>query len=180
LELPKIIEGCIKNNQRCHTRLYNTYRPKLLMVIKKYIKDEDTSEELLQKSFIKIYENLEKYKFTGSFDGWISMITRNLVIDYTRRKKDVLYRSVEVIDNLHLSFNPMEEIELEEDLEKKSNTIKECISLLSPAYRDSFIMYVVENYSHKEIAEALGISVGCSKSNLFKAKNKIRKLLKTK
>jgi len=180
LELPKIIEGCINNDQRYHTRLYNMYRPKLLRVIKKYIKDKDTSEELLQKSFIKIYENLERYKFTGSFDGWILMITRNLVIDYTRRKKDVLYRSVEVIDNLHLSFNPMEEIELEEDLEKKSNTIKECISLLSPAYKDSFIMYVVEDYSHKEIAEALGISVGCSKSNLFKAKNKIRKLLKTK
>lgn len=180
MELPKIIEGCKNNNQRCSTRLYNMYRPKLLRVVKKYIKDDDTAEELLQKSFIKIYENLDRYKFTGPFEGWVSRITRNLVIDHTRRKKDVLHKSIEVIDNLHLSFNPVDENDLEEDLIDKSEAIKDCIDLLTPAYRDSFIMYVVEGYNHKEIAETLGISVGCSKSNLFKAKNKIRKLLKNK
>lgn len=155
------------------------YRPKLISVVRKYVKDEDTIEELLQKSFIKIYEKLKSYEFIGSFEGWICMITRNLVIDHIRRK-DPLLHSSEIIDNVHLVSEDVNLNELEIEFENKINAINECIDLLTPAYKDCFIMYVINECSHKEIAESLGISVGCSKSNLFKAKNKIRKLLLNK
>ena len=176
MTLDELIEGCKNNNQRCYTKLYNTYRPKLTSVIRQYFKDIDTIEEVLQQTFIKICDKSKGYTNTGSFEGWLIMIAKNNSIDYYRRQKD----ETELIDTIHLSFNPEGEIELEENIEINSKLIKYCIGQLPPAYRTVFELHVIQEYQHKEIADMLGITEGSSKSNLFKAKNKIRKILNSR
>jgi len=176
MTLDEIIEGCKNNNQRCHTLLYNMYKPRLSRVIRKYFTDIDTIEEVLQQSFIKIYEKIGSYTNTGSFEGWLIMITKNKSIDYLRK----VNHNSELIDNIHLPFNPQEEKQLDEDIIKNSNLIKKCLNTLTPVYREVFDLYIIQEYQHKEIAEILGITVGSSKSNLFKAKNKIKKILNSK
>jgi RNA polymerase sigma-70 factor (ECF subfamily) len=104
------------------------------------------------------------------------MIAKHNSIDYYRRQKE----ETELIENVHLSFNPEDEIELEESIEINSKLIKGCISQLPPAYKTVFNLHVIQEYQHKEIAEILGITEGSSKSNLFKAKNKIRKILNSR
>jgi RNA polymerase sigma-70 factor (ECF subfamily) len=176
MTLDEIIEGCKNNNQRCYTKLYNIYKPKLTFVIKQYFKDIDTIEEVLQQTFIRICEKIGTYANTGSFEGWLVMIAKNKSIDHFR-KQNV---EIGLIDNVHLTFNPFSEEELNEDIEVNSNLIKECVNQLTPAYREVFDLYVIQEYQHKEIAEMLGITEGSSKSNLFKAKNKIKKILNSK
>ena len=102
MTLDELIEGCKNNNQRCYTKLYDTYRPKLTLVIRQYFKDIDTIEEVLQQTFIKVCDKIKTYTNTGSFEGWLIMIAKNNSIDYYRRQKD----ETELIDNIHLSFNP--------------------------------------------------------------------------
>jgi RNA polymerase sigma factor (sigma-70 family) len=174
MTLDEIIEGCKNNNQRCYTKLYDMYRPKLLLVIKQYFKDIDTVEELLQQTFIKVYEKIDKYTNTGSFQSWLVMIAKNSSIDYYRKHKE----DDELTDNLN--FNPYSEEQLNVDIEVNSNLIKEYINQLTPSYKEVFDLFVIQEYQHKEIAEMLGITVGSSKSNLFKAKNKIKKMLNSK
>lgn len=176
MTLDEIIEGCKNNNQRCYTKLYNTYRPKLTSVIKQYFKDIDTVEEVLQQTFIKVYEKINKYTNTGSFQSWLVMIAKNSSIDYYRKHKE----DDELTDNLYLNFNPYSEEQLNEDIKVNSNLIKECVNQLTPSYKEVFDLFVIQEYQHKEIAEILGITVGSSKSNLFKAKNKIKKMLNSK
>lgn len=176
MTLDELINGCKNNDQLCYTKLYNIYKPKLIAIIKQYFKDSDTIEELLQQTFIKIYEKIGSYSNTGSFEGWLVMIARNNTIDYFRKHKE----DYELIDNIHLGFNPHKEKEINDDVEVNSNLIKECMKQLPPAYRTVFDLYVIQEYQHKEIAEMLGITEGSSKSNLFKAKNKIKKILNSK
>lgn len=176
MTLDELIDGCKNNNQRCYTKLYNIYRPKLISVIRQYFKDIDTIEEVLQQTFIKVCEKINGYTKVGSFEGWLVMIAKNNSIDYYRKHKE----ETELIDNIHLSFNPENERELNNDIEVNSNLIKGCLNQLPMAYKTVFDLYVIQEYQHKEIAEMLGITEGSSKSNLFKAKNKIKKILNSK
>ena len=176
MTLDEIIEGCKNNNQKAYNILYDNYKIKLLNVIKKYVNDIDTAKDILQQIFIKVYHKIKTYTVNNSFEGWLILITKNTCIDYLRRYKN----NMELIDNIHLTFNPYEEKQIEVDNTIKIRLIKECINYLTPVYKEVFNLYVIEGYEHKEIGMKLGINEGTSKSNLFKAKNNIRKLLNTK
>ena len=180
MELEEIISNCQNNNQKYYTILYNLYRTKMLRVIKKYINDLDTCEEILQESFIKMYMKINLYKTNGSFDSWLLTLTRNTTIDYIRKNKNESLILKELDENVYLPINPIEEKLHNEDLINKSNLIINSLDDLTPAYRNVFNMYVIQGYNHNEIAEILSISEGTSKSNLFRAKNKIKKILNNK
>lgn len=177
MTLENIIKGCKNNDQRCYTKLYNIYKPKLLLVIKKYFKDIDTVNEVLQETFIKVYQKINNYSDTGSFENWLIIIAKNTSIDYFRKYK----YNLELDDNnIHLIFNPEYEKQLEDDIDVNLNLIKESINQLTPAYKKVFNLYVMQDYKHNEISEILGISEGSSKSNFFRAKNKIKEKLNGK
>jgi RNA polymerase sigma-70 factor (ECF subfamily) len=178
MEINELIEGCKLNNQLCYTKIYNIYKPKLFRLISKYIKDEDTIEELIQQTFIKFYEKINHDYNYKSLDGWFSIISRNLSIDYLRKyNKNNHY---ELIECYHSSHNPFEDEDINNTIHYNSGLIKKYIDELTPAIKNVFIMHVIQDYKHKEIAEMLGINEGTSKSNLFKAKIKIKKMLNQK
>lgn len=140
----------------------------------RYTRDQDVAQDMVQEGFIKVFDKIGKYNFKGSFEGWLRRIVVNTAIDVLRKKKrDLLYlESDGEID----FFNENEMDDEDESFfnDVPSDLVVKCINELPPAYQMVFNLYVVEEYSHKEISDRLGISVGTSKSNLSKAKVKLK------
>ena len=178
--LNELINGCLQNNRKFQEQLFKLYYGKMLAVSMQYTKDRDTAQEIVQDSFIKIFEKLNLFDNKGSLEGWIRRIVVNTAIDRIRKSKKDPFLIDNDNDYMLGGTNPMEELEDLRLSEEKSEIILEAIQQLSPAYRTVFNLYVIEDFSHKEIAEKLGISEGTSKSNYFKAKANLRKSLKNK
>jgi len=138
----------------------------------RYMKNYESAEDVMVMGFFKIFDNIHKYKGAGSFEGWMKRILVNEALMQIRKH-----------NNLHMT------VELS-DIDKPDNSsviddiaYEELVSMLSdlpPGYRTIFNMYVIEGYKHREIAEALGISINTSKSQLILAKKRMRELLKKK
>jgi RNA polymerase sigma-70 factor (ECF subfamily) len=141
----------------------------------RYGSDYDEAQDILQEGFIKLFKSLEKYEFKGSFEGWVKRIFVNNSIDYIRKKKQYSISLDET--NEYLIADNVEEIEDNDFVKIKAQEILLALQKLSPVYRMTFNMYVLEGMTHKEIAQRLGISEGTSKSNLSRARKKIKEIL---
>jgi len=176
--LKEIISGCIRQDRRAQEELFKLFYGKMLGVCMRYARDRDSAEEMLQEGFIKIFDKLEAFDYKGSFEGWMRRIVANTAIDQIRKsKKDPILTDNDEDFKLG-GENPIIEKEEIESLEIRAELAVEAIQDLSPAYRAVFNLYVMEEYTHKEIADILGISEGTSKSNLAKAKANLKKALK--
>lgn len=142
----------------------------------RYSNCNDDAQENFQIAFIKVFRELKKFNHKGSFHRWVRQIMINQCIDSIRRKKRDKW--VEIDDN----FDFGEDTESEDFLMGfSSQQILESIQKLPSQYRLVFNMYVLEEYSHKEISAELGISESTSKSNLHRAKSKLKmELMKLK
>ncbi|MFT5581929.1 MAG: RNA polymerase sigma-70 factor (ECF subfamily) [Psychromonas sp.] len=180
-QLKGIIEGCIENNRKSQEQLFKLFYGKMFAVCLRYHKDRDDAQEVLQQGFIKVFDKLEVFDYTGSFEGWMRKIFSNLSIDVIRKsKKNPVFkeRDEDFIDeDSTMEFEKEEELNL---LSFNASLAMEAIDALSPVYKTVFNLYVIEEYTHKEIAELLNISEGTSKSNLAKAKMNLRKILNEK
>lgn len=178
--LRHIISGCVKNDRRSQEELFKLYYGKMLSVCMRYATDRDSAEEVLQEGFIKIFDKLEAFNYEGSFEGWMRRIMSNTAIDSIRKSKKNPILTDNDEDFKLGSEDPMVILEEVETIGLKAEIAMEAINELSPAYKAVFNLYVIEEYTHKEIAEILGISEGTSKSNLSKAKVNLQKILKEK
>lgn len=180
-ELHEIVDGCIRGKRKYQKLLFETYYGKMMAICYRYAKDADEAQDMVQNGFIKVFNKLDVYNFEGSLEGWIRRIMVNTAIDQIRKnKKDPFF----VEDDARIQ-NIEEDVTFsaEEDgfySKIKAETAIKAISQLSPAYRMVFNLYVIEGFTHKEISEYLGISEGTSKSNLAKAKQKLRDQLSVK
>jgi RNA polymerase sigma-70 factor (ECF subfamily) len=176
--LESIIIGCMTNDRKSQNKLYELYAGIAYRLVSKYYKDKSTIDDVVQTAFIKIYNNLHKYKYIsdGSFTGWIKKLVKNHTIDNIRKKQI----NIDYCDNL-LLLNDYSELENFENIkEVMVNDILDLSNNLSKSYGLVFKMYFLDEMSHKDISNNLGINEGTSKSNLHKAKNKIREKLKNK
>ena len=176
-QLKEIIEGCLRNDRRSQEAIFKLFYGKMMVVCLRYTNDKDTAQEVLQEGFMKVFEKLGAFDYKGSFEGWVRRIVVNTAIDAIRRSKKNPILTDNDNDFKIGGENPMEKQETIELGELKAEMAMEAIQKLSPAYRTVFNLYVLEEYSHKEIAEMLGISEGTSKSNLAKAKMNLQKIL---
>lgn len=178
-KINKIIEGCLQHNSKYQEELFKLYFGKMLGVSMRYTKDKDTANEIVQTSFIKVFEKLKLFDQNGNFENWIKRIVINTAIDFIRKsKKDPYVNDL----NEDYTLSSVDDIVFEEEelelSQIKNELIINAIQQLSPAYQTVFNLYVIEDYTHKEIAEMLNISEGTSKSNLSKAKVNLQKILK--
>ncbi len=129
----------------------------------RYAGDEDEAKDILQEGFIKVFQSLDRFRFEGSFEGWVRRIIVNTALERLRRE-DHLTASIEEVD-----FQDPPGIE---DIEAgiSAQDLLQMIRELSPQYRMVFNLYAIEGYSHKEISKMLNISEGTSKSNLSRAR----------
>ena len=178
-DIEKVIDGCIKGKRKYQEILHKAFYSKMLVACMRYSQNNAEAEDLLHDGFIKLYSKLPKYNYQGSFEGWIRRIIVNNAIDFVRKKKEftVSFGS----DNEHIindRYDNTNQDNIDIEVTKfEAQKIIKAIQKLSPAYKTVFNMYVMEDMSHKEIAEELGISIGTSKSNLSKAKLRIREIL---
>ncbi|MFO7791153.1 MAG: RNA polymerase sigma factor [Bacteroidales bacterium] len=175
-QVKKLIKGCEKGDQQSQRMLYEALYNKMLGACMRYSRDPGEAKDLVQDGFIKVFKKIKTYNCKGSLEGWIRRLIINNAIDQLRKNKKMLFSFEEEsgIDNMEDTKD--EDDEDKKLLQLKAEKIVELIQKLSPAYQAVFNMYVIENMSHKEIAEKLNISVGSSKSNLSKAKVRLRKL----
>ena len=177
-QLQNTIKKSIKRDRKSQELLFKTYYSKMMAVCMRYSRDHDTAQDVCQSGFIKVFEKLEHYNFGGSFEGWLRRIMVNTSIDYIRKSKKEL-KIIE--DESRIETDVFHEDENDNNfVGLPVADVIEAIQQLSPAYKAVFNLYVMEDYSHQEVADALGISQGTSKSNLAKAKKKLRTLLKNK
>jgi RNA polymerase sigma-70 factor (ECF subfamily) len=179
-QLKSIIDGCLQNSRRSQEELFKLFYGKMLTVCLRYTKDKDNAQEILQEGFIKIFEKLGVFDYKGSFEGWIRRIIVNTAIDSIRKSKKDPYLSDNDEDFKLGAEDLIVEREKIESMDLKAEVAMEAIQKLSPAYRTVFNLYVIEEYTHKEIAETLGISEGTSKSNLAKARMNLQRILNDK
>lgn len=177
-DLDEVIELCKKSDRRAQEQLFRHFYGKMLAVCLRYIQDRDSAQEVLQEGFIKVFDNIKGYDSKGSFEGWVRRIMANSAIDAIRKVRKDTRLSDDVND---FRYIPEEDEAEDWDITMlKAETAMEAIQRLSPAYRTVFNLYVLEEYTHREIAEKLGISEGTSKSNLAKAKMNLQQYLKQK
>ena len=173
-EITSLIDLCIKNNKQAQEDFYLLLKDRVYGICYRYANSEEEAEDILQESFYSIFKNLKKAKSYDNLYGWIRKIVINKAINhYHKHKKFYENREDEQMITM-VSNSSYEEIESQVDTELLLSLIGE----LPEGYRMVFNLYVVDGYSHKEIAEILGISQSTSKTQLFKAKNQLKSKLK--
>ena len=158
-----LIEGCLRGDRKMQYALYERFAPKMYGVCLRYAANTEEAEDILQEGFIKVYKKISSYRGDGSFEGWIRRIFVNTAIEHFRKKnylQPITEQEESTIEGKYVSV-------LDSLAEKD---IIQLVQQLSPGYRTVFNMYVVEGYTHKQIADILGISEGTSKSQLSRAK----------
>jgi RNA polymerase sigma-70 factor (ECF subfamily) len=133
--------------------------------------DKETANDYCQLGFIKVYQKMDKFDGNGSIEGWVKRIVTNTIIDEIRKEKRT--PRIKDIDFTKLDFSN----DLPEEMLYSSSNITDAINTLSPMYQKVFKMFYFQDMTHQEIAEELEITEGTSKSNLFKAKAKIKSYL---
>ncbi|HUQ64549.1 MAG TPA: sigma-70 family RNA polymerase sigma factor [Flavitalea sp.] len=164
-----LISGCIQGNRIMQEELYNRFAGKMYAVCLRYANNADDAQDLLQEGFIKVYRNLHRFRAEGSFEGWIRRVFVNSSIEHFRKKSLQLTK---VGDKEESTIGETDTTALDNLAEKD---IIRLIQELSPGYRTVFNLYVIEGFSHKEIADQLGISEGTSKSQLARARSILQK-----
>ena len=168
MSLNQLIENCKINNTKAQGELYKLFSSKLFSICLKYSTNYAEAEDNLQDAFLTIFNKIEQYKSKGSFEGWLKRVTINTVLQK--------YRSQKVFDIVN--ENAVEDVELEIDEEAISiDYLLQIIQELPDRYRLVFNLYVLDGYSHKDIAEMLDINIGTSKSNLARARQILKQTI---
>jgi RNA polymerase sigma factor (sigma-70 family) len=175
--LVSLIDGCKKHIRGSQKMLYEHFYSFSMRICLRYSFQQEDAIEILNDGFMKVFSKIDKYDPALSFQGWLRKIMVNTAIDHYRKNKK------------YLKNKPIDELNGEEqdNISDSNDSIvaklsySEIIGIvqqLSPSYRAVFNLYVIDGYNHKEIAEKLGITEGASKSNLSKARERLRQMLK--
>ncbi len=162
VSLDQLIQECANRQPAAQEQLYRLFAGKMFALCLKYSRNKEEAEDNLQDGFIQIFDKIKQFKNAGSFEGWMKRIIINTALQKYRDKTtlNVVYDEVDEPD-----------VEVEVDEEQISlDGLLNLIQALPNQYRLVFNMYVLDGYSHKEIAKELRISEGTSKSNLSRAK----------
>jgi RNA polymerase sigma-70 factor (ECF subfamily) len=166
-----LIYGCLNGDRRMQEELYRRFSPRMYAVCLRYAGNAEEAEDILQEGFIKVFKKLDSFRGDGSFEGWIRRIFVNTAIEHFRRKRYLMPVTEKEENTIEGKYTSVLD-------ELSAKDIMALIRELSPGYRTVFNMYVVEGYTHKEIADILGISEGTSKSQLSRAKVILQDMVK--
>lgn len=169
MSLNQLIENCKNNNTKAQGELYKLFSSKLFSTCLKYSRNYAEAEDNLQDAFLTIFNKIGQYKNKGSFEGWLKRVTVNTVLQRYRKEKvfDIINEN---------TIEDTVEVDIEEDslsIDYLLNIIQE----LPDRYRLVFNLYVLDDYSHKDIAEMLNINIGTSKSNLARARQILKQTI---
>jgi len=156
--------------------IYRHFKNRLFSLAYRYTYNPAAAEDILQDTFVKVFTNLSSLEGEKTFIGWLYRITINNCLTYIREKKKYMQRTVPLNDVEHMMSGKKKPVH--EKLISKS--LEKALESLPTKLKSVFLLYDVQGFKHEEVAEILGCSVGTSKSQLFKARMKIRKHLEKK
>jgi RNA polymerase sigma factor (sigma-70 family) len=166
----ELIKGCINEDRGCPQVLFDTYAGRLMTVCRRYTEDQSEAEDILQEAFIRIYDNLDQFRFECPLEGWMRRICVNTAIRHCSKKKghfrEVDDRITESVDAEPGIYSHLGE-----------EAILKLVQQLPDGYRMVFNLYVIDGYSHDEIARMMGVHEGTSRSQLAKARRMLQKMI---
>jgi RNA polymerase sigma factor (sigma-70 family) len=164
----ELLDGCLRKDPKAQTTLYQQYKARLFGVCRRYARQKGDAEDIFQDAFVKVFTNMEQVREARNLSAWIRRVVVNMCVDYYRKQGD--YCDFHEIEE---SFVP--ESNTESAISQLSNQeLLTYISELPHGARVIFNLYVIDGYTHPEIAKLLNISEGTSKSQLFFAKNLLK------
>lgn len=170
----EVVEGCARGDKKYQQQLYKAMYSQMMAVCYRYASRPEDAKDLFQEGFMKVFDKIGKFNFKGSLQGWIRRIMVNHAIDHYRKHKKHFAMSESMVKAENIANEPLDESYLGNISSKE---LLEMVQKLSPAYNAVFNMYVLDNYTHAEIAQELDISEGTSKSNLSKAKQNLKRMI---
>jgi len=170
LGLDQLIQDCQKNSIRAQEQLYKLLAPKLFAACLKYSRNRADAEDNLQDGFLLIFQKIGQFQFKGSFEGWAKRVMINNVLQR--------YRTEGIFELVTENLPDVADVEIETESISMDYLVG-IIQELPDRYRMVFNLYVIDGYSHKEIAEMLSISDGTSKSNLARARIILKEKIET-
>lgn len=157
-----------RQDPRAQKELYYQHCDRLMLIVRRYIKNTIDAEEVLQDAFMNIYTKIDHYNpELGVFEAWSARLTINNALKFYRKKKSIQYSDRDINEvNVYISNNGLDNLEAEDVYEK--------INKLDEKYRTIFLLKGVEGYSHKEIGELLGIQEISSRKLYSRARKKLQ------
>jgi len=171
MQLTELIKECRKGSVTAQKYLFDAYAKPFFLICRRYMKTQEQAEEMMMNGFLKIFEALPQfeYKNEAATVGWMKRILINECLQELRRKNSFLFIAEEYAEEISAAEDVIEKMEADE--------IYRLILQLPPGYRTVFNLYVIEQMSHREIAAALSITEGTSKSQLSKARNMLQHMI---
>jgi RNA polymerase sigma-70 factor (ECF subfamily) len=167
----EIVNACIKGSRKHQELLYKRFYGYAMSVSMRYAGNSDEAAEIVNDSFLKVFGKIETFDQSKPFRAWLRRIVVNTSIDYYRRsKKNVPFSDISYAASEESDTDAVDLLSAEE--------IYRIVQELPDPYRITFNLYEIEGFSHEEISAKLGIPEGTSRSNLSRAKIKLRQLVK--
>jgi RNA polymerase sigma factor (sigma-70 family) len=176
-ELQAHIKGCVLNNRESQKKIYSSFYGYAMSICHRYTNHDEDATEILNDGFLKIFVEIYRFKpayadSVSSFKGWLRKIMIYTAIDHFRKN-----HKHQLVGELNESYLHVPAAQ-EDALDKISyDEIMAAIKCLTPGYRTVLNLFIIEGFSHEEVAKELGISIGTSKSNLAKARRQLQKIL---
>lgn len=166
-----IVKGCVKGDKKSQYALYEMFKRDVMGICMRYSRDRSEAEDMMQEGFIKVYSDLYQYRPIGPLGGWIRRVVVNSCLRFIRKRKRLVFNE---FSGMQTELMPTNENVIS-DL--GAQDLMKLVQKLPDGYRLVFNLYVVEGFTHQEIADQLGISVNTSKSQLSRAKANLRKTI---
>jgi RNA polymerase sigma factor (sigma-70 family) len=172
----EIIDGCLKQDPKMQQVLYQQFAPKLMGIARRYAPNREDAEDIFQEGYVRVFQYLHTLQKNDSLEGWLKKVMiRTAINHYQKHKK--YYEHIHTHDYLEYDASGESE-DYQHIISKLSNEdLLRLIHQLPDGYRMIFNLYVIEGYSHKEIAEMLNTNAKNSKSQLSKAKKALKKMM---
>ena len=168
------LQACLRGDRLAQKQFFERFKGKMFALCLRYAHSREDAEDILQEGFVKVFRDLYQYTGEGNFEGWVRKVFVNTALQHLQKQKKALI--TQELDGQDLVEESTEPFFTDEPPAKNMIRI---LQQLPAGFRTIFNLHVLEGYSHPEIADILGISVGTSKSQLLRAKAYFRKLLES-
>lgn len=167
------LQACLRGDRIAQKQFFERFKGKMFALCLRYSNSREDAEDVLQEGFVRVFRDLYQYTGFGNLEGWVRKVFVNTALQHLQKQKNSL--STLELDGQDIA----DETEVYHDDEPTAKNMIRILQQLPPGFRTIFNLHVLEGYTHPEIAEILGISVGTSKSQLLRAKAHFRKLLES-
>ncbi|UCG27740.1 MAG: RNA polymerase sigma factor [Bacteroidales bacterium] len=165
-----LIEACKRGNTRAQFKLYQLYSKAMYNICMRMMNTREDAEDMLQDSFTEAFRKLDSFRYEATFGAWLKRIVVNRCINELRRRNSefITINNIEIYET---------DDDIFEDTDLDVHRIRQALERLPDGYRVIFSLYFLEGYDHQEISQIMGISESTSKTQLFRAKLKLKEIL---